>query len=269
MKDSLDVTTTAPGAQDPAQPQASQPVLPSDLEDSKVRRRAARPGRRQSSEPKPVKDRDPPHRRAATNRRRVMDAATLLWAEHGVISDSIRLLAFKAGVAPATIYNLVGNREEMLAEIMTTHVIRLTEQVCAAADAASIAGPVERLEAMLAAFLSGISQDRCAHFLLRHGLAGLGPCTRDPVRLRYCRLLELLREPLALLAPSAQAEAMLALAVVGAAADAALWFGPQQEWDVPATARRLTAMLLAAVASAGGSGPCPGCGGPVETCAPA
>jgi AcrR family transcriptional regulator len=194
---------------------------------------------------------------------------TLLWVQHGVIGDSVRVVANLAGVGPATIYRLVGNRDETLTEIMSAQLIQLTKRVGAAADAMAEAPVAEKLEALLVAYLTGVAAEPHAHFLLQHALVAVVPRGREVVRSRYRVLLELLGEPLVPLAPSVDGRlaVALALAAVGAAGDALMWFDPKQEMEVPATARRLTAMLRAAVGSAEGLGPRPGCGGPIQACA--
>ncbi|HEY3846052.1 MAG TPA: TetR/AcrR family transcriptional regulator [Acetobacteraceae bacterium] len=219
--------------------------------------------------PKLPDERYPQGRRAAANRRRIIEAATLLWAEHGIVGETFQIVALKSGVAPATIYNLTGNRDETLAGIVTAHLVRLNERVGAAADATAGAGTAERLEAMLTAYMEGVACDRNPHFLLRHGIACMSPDAREQVRLRYRLLLERVGEPLTQLAPSAEGKlaAALVLAAAGAVGDAPVWFDRTQELEVPVTARRLTMMLLAAVGSVDGPGPRPGCGGPVEACA--
>jgi AcrR family transcriptional regulator len=210
-------------------------------------------------------------RRAASNRRSIIQAATMLWAENGIIGDTLGVIARKAGVVPATIYNRIGNREETLIEIVTAHLIGLTTRVCAADDAAGGAGTAERLEAMLAAYLEGVVSEPQAHFLLQHGLACVSADAREEVRLHYRLLLKLLEEPLTQLAPSMEGKlaAILALAALSAAGEVLVWLDPKQELEVPETARRLTLMMLAAVGSAEGLGPRAGCGGPALACAQA
>jgi AcrR family transcriptional regulator len=268
MNDTPYTTEPISGADEPPRLQTL-PLSP-DGETERMRGHTARPGRRADHDEQ-IEPRHLQREHALERRRRILEAATVLWAEHGMISDTIRSLATKAEVAPATIYNLVGNRDETLTEIMTAHAGRLTDRVRAAAEAASGATPAELLEAMLAAFLQGVADEPHAHFLLQHGLGGVGRRARDMVKRRYRTVLEVLGEPLMQLAPSVEGKlaAALAMAAVGAAGDALLWFDPKQEQEVAVTARRLTAMLLAAVGSVEGLGPRPGCGGPVAACAQA
>lgn len=267
MNDILTTTTTPSDASKQSRLRAVHPPQTTEAEIAHLPRRTARPSHRPGGAEQ-VETRSLQREHARERRSRILHAATVLWAEQGMLSDSIRTLADKAQVAPATIYNLAGNREETLTEIMIAHIAGLTDRVSAAADAACDAGPTDRLEAMLTAFLSGVADQPHAHLLIQHGMSALGPHARDRVRLRYRELLELMAAPLSQLAPSLDRRltVSLALAAVGAAADALLWFDPTQELEVPATARRLTAMLLAA-GSAGEQGPRPGCGGPVAACA--
>jgi AcrR family transcriptional regulator len=269
MNDTPYITQPASATQEVARPQAPEPVPLTDAEHKKRRQRTeVAAGKRQIKLPQ---ESLPQGRRAAANRRSIIEAATLLWAEKGISGDTLRTLALKAGVAPATIYNRVGNREETLLEIISAHLLRLNTRVRSADDAAGGAGTAERLEAMVTAYLEGVASEQDAHFLLQHGMAGVSSGAREEVRLRYRLLLRLLGEPLTQLAPSVEGKlaAALALAAVGAAGDALVWFDPKQELEVPETARRLTLMMLAAVGSAEGLGPRHGCGGPTLACAQA
>lgn len=269
MNDSPDTTPANPGPEKPARSRVRPPRPPRDAEIDDIRSRsnAAKRTRR----PKLPDERYPQGRRAANNRRRIIEAVTELWAEHGIAGDTFRVLALKAGVAPATIYNLTGNRDETLNDIVTTHLVHLNERLRIASDLTAGAGAAERLEALLTAYLEGVANDRNTHFLLRHGLACMSRTAREQVRLRYRLLLERLGEPLTQLVPSVESKVAVALAMAaaGAVADAPLWFDLTHELEVPATARRLTVMLLAAVGSTEGLGPWPGCGGPAEACAQA
>lgn len=198
-----------------------------------------------------------------------MQTAATLWAEQGMPGYSVRAIAGLAGVYGSMVYYVLGNREDILAEILDEHVIALHKRVSAAAGASIEQSPSARLEALLTAYLEGVAAEPRAHFLLQHGMACVTQRGRDDVRLRYGALLGLLCAPLEQLAPSLDGKlaAAMVLAAVGSMGDALLWFDPTQTLEVPATARRLTTMLLAAVGSAEGLGPRPGCGGPTEGCA--
>ena len=167
------------------------------------------------------------------------------------------------------VFNRVGARDDVLAHIMLEHVITLSRQVRAAARHTSEASPPQRLEAMLTACVDGIAAAPHAHTLLHNALCVLPPTSRDVVRRRYRMLLDLLAQPLALLAPSVgdTLAAELALTTVGSVSDALLWVDPAARYEVAVTVRRLTAMLLTAVRSAEGLGPQPGRGGPTQDCA--
>jgi AcrR family transcriptional regulator len=267
MNDIPYIAKAASDTLEPARLQTLESVTDTELVEMRRRTQAAT-HKRQIKLPQ---ERYAQGRRAAANRRSIIQAATLLWAENGIIGDTLGVIARKAGVVPATIYNRIGNREETLIEIVTAHLIGLNARICAAVDATGAAGTAERMEAMLTAYLEGVVSEPQAHFLLQHGLACVSTDAREEVRLHYRLLLKLLEEPLTQLAPSMEGKlaATLALAALSAAGEVLVWFDPKQELEVPETARRLTLMMLAAVGSAEGLGPRPGCGGPELACAQA
>lgn len=276
MNDTPYITHTVSGTQELAHPQALEPV-PLAHGELEAMRSLARPARRKDR-PRPERQPSLRHSGSDEKRRRVLQTAKLIWAERGIMSDSIRTLAQEAGVSHTRLYTLMGTREDVLAEIITEHVIAVSARVCAASDATAAARPEERLEAMVTAFLNGVAQEPHAHFLLQHGLCAMTPSGRDLVKLRYGILLELLGKPLMQLAPvpvqggvlvEDKLATALALAALGAAGDALLWFDPNQELDVAETARRLTLMMLAAVESTEKLGPRAGCGRPTLACAQA
>jgi AcrR family transcriptional regulator len=266
MSNASHVTPTSQAAAADIDPRAVEPSLRTDLEPKALRdttqpvhgkpRRAAGPNGFATQ-----------RTMARESRRRILQAATVLWAEHGIIGDSLGLLAKRAGVSHATVYNQMGNREEMLTQILTDQVARLTQSVRAAADAAAEAPAAAKLEAMLLAYLTCVAANPRAQSLLQNGLGALPPHRRAGVRLRHRILLELLVEPLRQIWPSLDRTLALALAAAGSVSDSLLWFDPQHQLDPQDTARRLTTMLLAGLHNAEDAGPRPGCGGPVAACA--
>lgn len=261
------MTKTACPAEAPARLQAPDPIPMTDnaLEAARNNAQAALRKRRNRKK----YPRLPPAQASQQRRRRVIQAVMRKWAELGTIGTSIRTVALETGASPNNLHNLLGRREELLAEIMVNHVSLLSERVYAAAHATAGARTVVRLEAILVAFLTCATKEAEAHHLLHHALIGLAAPGREEVRRRYRLVLEVVAEPLRELAPAAQDKRVmaLALAAVGAMGDALLWFDPMAEMDVVGTAARLTTMLLAAVGASGGLGPRPGCGGPVAACA--
>ncbi len=251
-------------------PFVTPPVSAAELHNSivfsehRLKRRVLRTGRSMAA---PGRYR--PQRATVQTRLRILEAATLLWASHGMNGIGVRSLARQIGVTETMINYVLGNRDELLAEILVAHLNGLRRRVRAAAATDEAAPPRLRLEALLAAYLEGAAAAPQAHFLLQHALGVMSPHGREMVRARYRALLELLGEPLMQLVPEAKGSgiAALVLAAVGSAGDALLWFEPAAEIEVPATARRLATMLLAGVGSEMGVGPRLGCGGPTEACA--
>ncbi len=276
MNDAPFVTKTVSGAEELARLRALEPIplTGAELEvlrnyrnvfgEHRLKRMAQRKGRNKTGH-----DGYRPRQSTVQKRLRVLEAATLLWAEQGMSGHSVRALAQQAGVAATTVNYVLGNRHELLAEILGEHVAALSSRVYAAMDASVAAAPAVRLEALLMAYLEGVAAAPHAHFLLQHALSSLAPRGREVVRSCYRNLLSLLGEPLVQLVPEAKGSlaAALALAALGAVGDALLWFEPAEGMAVPTTARRLATMLLAAVGSEVGAGPRLGCGGPIQACA--
>ncbi|HTB48326.1 MAG TPA: TetR/AcrR family transcriptional regulator [Acetobacteraceae bacterium] len=261
------VTDTITDIEDSDPIQALEDLLLTDSETEHLRR--TNPQGLRSARAAPTRSRRATRRTAEDKRRRLRDSASVLWAEQGMTACTVRGIALGAGVPHTMVFNLVGARDDVLAEIMLEHVITLSQQVRAAARQTSEASPPQRLEAMLTAYLDGIAASPHAHMLLHNALCVLPAASREAVRRRYRMLLDLLAQPLVLLAPSVgdTLAAELALTAVGSVSDALLWVDPAARYEVAVTVRRLTAMLLAAVRSAEGLGPQPGRGGPAQDCA--
>lgn len=203
-------------------------------------------------------------------RRRLVQAVTPMWAEHGTVATTAEDVALATGIPVKSAAYYLRRQGDLLTEILANHLVRLYEHVCDAADASPGARPVVRLETILLGYLTGAAREPHAHYLLHHALVGLSKAGRNHVRRRYRMVLDVMADPLRELAPAGEPDRRLLaiiLAAVTSMGDALLWFDPAEAMPLPETVSRLTAMLLAGVDASGGIGPRPGCGGPTRTCA--
>ena len=60
--------------------------------------------------------------RARATRARVLDAAGLLFAEHGYVGSTILAIAERADVAPETVYAIFGSKRSLLAELVDVSI---------------------------------------------------------------------------------------------------------------------------------------------------
>jgi AcrR family transcriptional regulator len=194
------VTDTITDIEDSDPIQALEDLLLTDSETEHLPR--TNPQGLRSARAAPTRSRRATRRTAEDKRRRLRDSASVLWAEQGMTACTVRGIALGAGVPHTMVFNLVGARDDVLAEIMLEHVITLSQQVRAAARQTSETSPPQRLEAMLTAYLDGIAASPHPHMLLHNALCVLPAASREAVRRRYRMLLDLLAQPLVLLALS-------------------------------------------------------------------
>jgi AcrR family transcriptional regulator len=78
-------------------------------------------------------------------RRRILDAAGRLVEEDGLDGLTMRRLAVRAGVSYATVYNLIGAKEDVLVEVLRAGL----EDLAAKLAAVEPANPLERAQALV------------------------------------------------------------------------------------------------------------------------
>ena len=92
-----------------------------------------------------------PEQRAQV-RRSIQAAAATIYREEGIAAISARAVATKAGVSVGTIYSYFGDLTGLMQSLWTGRVMAVEEQF--RAKAAEIDDPVERLTALLRAYLT-------------------------------------------------------------------------------------------------------------------
>jgi TetR/AcrR family transcriptional regulator, cholesterol catabolism regulator len=95
---------------------------------------------------------------AAATKARIVAAATELFAEHGFHGTGVAEIGAVAGVQRGALYYHIGSKEELLFEVLRSHV----EEALAEAEriAASSLPPVEKLRALIAAHVLTIARRR-------------------------------------------------------------------------------------------------------------
>jgi len=106
-------------------------------------------------------------------RKRLLDAATDLFAEVGYDETTFSDLAAEAGVGRTTIYDYFSDKEDLLASL-------IEEELPATLDAMVLALPddvpiVERLEALIRALVEFVATDPTLGYLLHREVPKLGP----------------------------------------------------------------------------------------------
>lgn len=93
-------------------------------------------------------------RGGSSTRVTMIEVATRLFGERGYPGTSIRDIAEIVGILPGSLYAHIGNKEEMLLEIVSSGIDRFLEVVGASSREAD---PRERLKAMIRAHLSVVA----------------------------------------------------------------------------------------------------------------
>lgn len=101
----------------------------------------------------PTKLSEDPAAAASSVRQRLMDAAELLFAEHGWNAVSIRAIVTAAGVNLAALHYYFGSKEQLLAEIFAARAAPIAKERTRLLDAIERTGGVPSLEGILEAFL--------------------------------------------------------------------------------------------------------------------
>lgn len=124
-------------------------------------------------------------RNKAKRRDAIIDSALALLRHHALAEVSIERIAAGAEVSPATVYNLVGSREQLLFACVDRVVDRLVEQLVVTGDTAD---PVERATLIVDQTAEAFIEQRDAY---RQIIGAVGDLTRtgsmmaiDPAQLQ-------------------------------------------------------------------------------------
>jgi AcrR family transcriptional regulator len=192
---------------------------------------------------------------------------SIVLAQQGLTGVSLTAIARAIHMPVRTLANHYPTLDLLLAAIAQEHMAELAGAVCRAFDAAGDAPAPARLTAMLLAFLEAVDRDPDVHVAAATATLALPARDRADIALRWESMLTTLAEPLLAVSPGLARRPRVATGllqmVLGGYAEARPWFTGHDGLDLPARARRLTAMLMAA-AGADHEG-C--CGTPSKACA--
>ena len=112
-------------------------------------------------------------------RDRILEAAGELFAEHGFGGAKVDEIARRAGVNKAMLYYHVGDKGELFAAVVSTHVDRISRLVAAAL--AESTEPRERLAAIPRAFARAVGEHPFLPQLMLREITAGGPNMPDAV----------------------------------------------------------------------------------------
>jgi AcrR family transcriptional regulator len=180
-------------------------------------------------------------------RRRVREAAAVLFADRGPTGVSRRQVADAARMAGAAVERLYVSEADLLGDVVGEFVHGLSLAVCGAFDAGERLGPLVRLEAVVRAWLDYVAARRAGNRAFLLGMTRLPERHRERVVERYRTVVDTVAEALQGAVPELKAVSEgLRETIRGLLTDVSDWrAGPGPEARAEA-ARRIAGMLLAA-----------------------
>lgn len=135
----------------------------------------------------------------AAKQQRIRDDAAELFARDGFAATSIADIASACGVAKSLVYHYFDSKEEILFDLLSTHM----DALLAAAEEAIAAGgtPERQFREFVRAHLRLYADARAKHILLLNGLGSLPDTRRKAIVAKERRLVALAADLLARLAP--------------------------------------------------------------------
>jgi len=122
-------------------------------------------------------------RDAAEHRRRILEVARHLFAEHGVNAVSMHQIAMAAGIGQGTLYRRYAHKGELCMDLLHEHYERFVEEIATQLAATATSPALERLESVLAKIVA----------LLEEQGAMLGPVAGTDMRDGQCNESDLSR----------------------------------------------------------------------------
>jgi AcrR family transcriptional regulator len=130
----------------------------------------------------------------------IVEQAAKLYAGRGFLGASVADLAQAVGASKSLIYHYYSSKEEILFEVMDSHLRALAE--AAEATLARPLGPAEKLREMSRAFMRLYVGAADRHKVLLNELAALPPARRDEIVGRQRRLIEAVEALLCAIQPA-------------------------------------------------------------------
>jgi AcrR family transcriptional regulator len=184
---------------------------------------------------------------AELRRQSIRQTAARMIADKGILRVTMRDFTRAMHLTGESLCHYYSKREELLADIMASHLDTLMRRVCDAYDRTAADKAEQRLEAMIDAFLLSALEDRYEHRLMLRSGDVLDEKGQVSVCGRYRSLAELFAEVLAVSVPNAApgAAKVAAMSVLATMSCAALWFRDDGAVGVAAYARMLTETAVA------------------------
>lgn len=183
--------------------------------------------------------------RLATQRARIVAAATVQLAEHGYAGCSVAAVARRAGVAPGTVYNHSEGKAQLVAEVFREVCGREVDAVRAAVGPA--ADTVHRVTALVETFaLRALKSPRLAYALLVEPVDPLVDQLRLQFRVAFRDIAaDTVRAGIAAAELPPQDPQVVAAALVGAIGEALV--GPLSGDPDPSTVPELVSFALRSI----------------------
>lgn len=129
-------------------------------------------------------------------RRAILDASARLFAENGYDRTTMSLVAEACGVSKALLYHYYAGKDELINDIITTHLERLTAAV-RRADPGAGAPPPDRLTRLVTALLDAYRDATAHHIIQINDLKRLSPPQQDAIRCRERTLVAIFSDAIA------------------------------------------------------------------------
>jgi len=183
----------------------------------------------------------------AEKRRRVLSAATALFARNGYASTSMSDIAEACGIAKSVVYHYYDSKPRLLSDIMRAHALELLEEALSAVESAR--EPEERFRALVRALLESYVARPLEQAVLNHERAHLTGKPRKEADRAQKQLVDLVARVLAAIQPAALADAhearVAALVFFGAVNWTYMWFDPKGPMRASELAERIADLHLA------------------------
>ncbi len=122
--------------------------------------------------------------RSAATRRKLLDAATGLFAERGYAAVGTEEIVRAAGVTRGAMYHQFADKAELLAVLVEEAEVSLTQRIAAGA-LASTEDPIDQLRAGAAAFLDEVADPALRQILLIDAPSVLGHARWREIGMKY------------------------------------------------------------------------------------
>jgi len=182
----------------------------------------------------------------ADKRRRVLAAATALFARSGYASTSMADIAEACGISKSVVYHYYDSKPRLLSDIMRAHALELLEEAITATEGAR--APEERFRALTRALLEAYIARPLEQAVLNRERSHLTGKPRKDADRAQKQLVDLVARVMAEIQPAALANPreahVAALVFFGAVNWTYTWFDPKGPMTASALAERIADLHL-------------------------